>query len=294
MKLFEQSQTLNYSWDVVTTANWIKYPNEVSTHVLSVDILDRSVDAVTGVLRTERLICCKQSAPSILRTIGIPIPEVAWFREVSYLDPKTREYTATSVNLTMRNIMVVKETCVYKEMRERMEEVKVMAKKVEDKFDELKKEVVERPGLLASLSSRGFFFGSGSGSGNGSGNGSDAPSIQVVASSNDETLSQPQPTHSTQSTSMMKPSASTTSFASFFSRSSSSSDLTAEHELEPQSNLTEFIQTAEFHAQVGISSVKRMMEDAAASRFQANAAKGLKGLESVILRVLEEAKQLDG
>ncbi|KAI8614084.1 PRELI-like family-domain-containing protein [Chytriomyces sp. MP71] len=181
MHLFEKTETLNYSWDVVTTANWIKYPNDITTHVLSVDILDRSVHPVTGVLRTERLLCCKQGAPAILRTLGFPIPEVAWFREVSELNPVTREYTAKTVNLTMRNLMIVKETCIYRE--------------------------------ISHISSK---------------------------------------------------------------------------------VLTEFVQTAEFHAQIGISSVRNLMEEAARNRFQANAGKGLKALESVILRVLKDAEAAVG
>ncbi|KAI8841820.1 PRELI-like family-domain-containing protein [Chytriomyces cf. hyalinus JEL632] len=182
--IFEKTETLNYSWGMVTAANWIKYPNPITNHVLSVDILSREVDPETGVLRTERLLCCKQSAPAILRTLGLPIPEVAWFREVSELDPVSQEYTARTVNLTMRNLMIVKETCVYKALE-----------------------------------------------------------------------------GTNQSTN------------------------------PPQQQLTQFIQTAEFHAQIGISSVRNLMEEAARNRFQMNAGKGLRALESVIVRLLDEAKE---
>ncbi|KAJ3028204.1 UNVERIFIED_CONTAM: hypothetical protein HDU68_002232 [Siphonaria sp. JEL0065] len=243
MKLFEQTQTISYPWDIVTTANWMKYPNEISTHVISLDILSREVDPVTGVLRTERLLCCKQSSPKFLRTIGIPIPEVAWFREVSYLDPKTRTYTATSVNLTMRNIMVVKETCVYKEMRE-------MKEKLEEEVLAVKSKITEAaPSLMSSLRQRGLFsvFGGGA-------------SSDTATTASSESL----------------PSTSTA--------------------VTPQTNsssFTEFVQTAEFHAQIGVSSVKRLLEDAAASRFQANAAKGIQALESVIVKVLADM-EVDG
>ncbi|KAJ3025458.1 UNVERIFIED_CONTAM: hypothetical protein HDU68_007118 [Siphonaria sp. JEL0065] len=246
MKLFEQTQTISYPWDIVTTANWIKYPNEISTHVISLDILSREVDPVTGVLRTERLLCCKQSSPKFLRTIGIPIPEVAWFREVSYLDPKTRTYTATSVNLTMRNIMVVKETCVYKEMRE-------MKEKLEEEVLAVKSKITEAaPSLMTSLKQRGLFSVFG---------GSSATAATTATSASSESLS-------SYTTSVGTPQTNSSSF-------------------------TEFVQTAEFHAQIGVSSVKRLLEDAAASRFQANAAKGIQALESVIVKVLADM-EVDG
>ncbi|KAJ3005200.1 UNVERIFIED_CONTAM: hypothetical protein HDU68_004709 [Siphonaria sp. JEL0065] len=240
MKLFEQTQTISYPWDIVTTANWIKYPNEISTHVISLDILSREVDPVSGVLRTERLLCCKQSSPKFLRTIGVPIPEVAWFREVSYLDPKTRTYTATSVNLTMRNIMVVKETCIYKEMREMKEMLEEEVRAVKSKITEA------APSLMSSLRQRGLFSVFGG--------------------------------------------ATTATLDSSESLSATSGVTT------PQTNsssFTEFVQTAEFHAQIGVSSVKRLLEDAAASRFQANAAKGIQALESVIVKVLADM-EVDG
>ncbi|KAJ3412946.1 hypothetical protein HDV05_008734 [Chytridiales sp. JEL 0842] len=115
-KLFEKTDYFDHSWATLTMANWRKYPNDYSKHVLSVDILSRQVDPKTGILRTERLICCKQSAPSLLRRMGLPIPEVAYFREISELDPKERHYTAKSVNLSMRSIMSVTETCIFREL----------------------------------------------------------------------------------------------------------------------------------------------------------------------------------
>ncbi|KAI8802878.1 PRELI-like family-domain-containing protein [Cladochytrium replicatum] len=114
MKLFQATHQFDHPWDTLTRANWRKYPNELSDHVLSVDILSRSVDPQTGVLRTERLLCCKQNAPSLLRRLMPSIPEYAYFREVSELNPNTREYTAQSVNLTLRNLLTVTETCVYR------------------------------------------------------------------------------------------------------------------------------------------------------------------------------------
>lgn len=113
MKIFSSQHTFDYSWEQVSTANWKKYPNEVSTHVVAVDVLRREVDPVTGVLRTERLITCKQAIPKwILAMVGGT--NVSYVREVSEVDPKAKTLTLRSVNLTMNNLLSVFETVVYK------------------------------------------------------------------------------------------------------------------------------------------------------------------------------------
>ena len=54
----------SHPWSHVVIGMWHKYPNPHCSHVLSVDVLDRSVDPETGVVRTERILGCKQKAPS--------------------------------------------------------------------------------------------------------------------------------------------------------------------------------------------------------------------------------------
>lgn len=79
--------------------------------MVAVDTLDRYVDSRTGVLRTERLITCKQSAPRwLLKLTGA---EVSYVRELSEVDLSTRTVTLRSVNLTGSNIVSVQETVVY-------------------------------------------------------------------------------------------------------------------------------------------------------------------------------------
>ncbi|KAJ3100417.1 hypothetical protein HDU96_010349 [Phlyctochytrium bullatum] len=258
-KLFEHTQFFNCSWDTLTAANWRKYPNELSNHVISVDILSREVDPETGVLRTERLLCCKQNAPSILRAIGLPIPEVAYFREISELDPKTKQFTAKSVNLSMRNIMSVHETIIFKEYN--------------------------APSPLSSSSA--------------------SPASPASLST---TSSAPSPTVSSPEPSIPPPTSS--SWTSYIwpisSRSAVSHDLhsnsaSAVPATSPSTSfvdsapsvVTEFFQQAQFQA-AGFVAWARVLEDAAANRFKANASKGKQALELVIERVLEEAKAMEG
>ncbi|KAJ3277467.1 hypothetical protein HK104_003268 [Borealophlyctis nickersoniae] len=140
MKLFQTDHRFPHPWSLATQANWRKYPNELrysllirqivgkicilfntskhptcpqsSEQVVSVDILSRRIDPSTGLLHTERLICCNQPAPALLKRL-LPIPEYTYFRELSTVDPKKKNYTATSWNLSMQNLITVEETCVF-------------------------------------------------------------------------------------------------------------------------------------------------------------------------------------
>lgn len=115
VKVFSNSETFNYSWEEVSTANWRKYCpwNEKSTHVIAVDTISRTVDPKTGILRTERLITCRQSAPEWLKKIlgGMEESQVL---ETSYVDPARKVVTMVSANLTFSNLINVEETVVYK------------------------------------------------------------------------------------------------------------------------------------------------------------------------------------
>ncbi|KAK0671776.1 PRELI-like family-domain-containing protein [Cercophora samala] len=120
MKVFSNTETFNYSWEEVSTANWRKYCpwNDKSTHVLAVDTISRTVDPETGILRTERLITCKQSMPEILKKImGAGMEEQQVF-ETSYVDPKKRTVTMVSENITWNNLLNVQETVVYKPLND--------------------------------------------------------------------------------------------------------------------------------------------------------------------------------
>jgi len=115
MKVFSSSTTFNYSWEEVSTANWQKYGpwNDKSAHVIAVDTINRHVDPATGILRTERLITCKQSAPEWLKAImgGMDTSQVF---ETSYVNPAEKTVTMVSQNVTCCNLVNVQETVVYK------------------------------------------------------------------------------------------------------------------------------------------------------------------------------------
>ncbi|KAH9473943.1 hypothetical protein Pst134EA_001000 [Puccinia striiformis f. sp. tritici] len=62
MVVFTAQHLFPYSFRDVAIGIWQKYPNEFSTHITSVDVLDRSF-LPNGTLRTERLISISQHAP---------------------------------------------------------------------------------------------------------------------------------------------------------------------------------------------------------------------------------------
>ena len=115
MKVFSNAVTFNYSWEEVSTANWRKYCpwNDKSPHVIAVDTLARRVDPGTGILRTERLITCKQSAPEWLKTI-LGTDNVSHVFETSYVDPSNKTVTMISQNITMSNLVSCQESVVYR------------------------------------------------------------------------------------------------------------------------------------------------------------------------------------
>lgn len=113
MKLFETTHHFEYPWEQVTAANWRKYPNELAAHVVLVDVLSRTIDADKQILRTERLIGCKQAIPRWL-SYAIGAQESNYVREVSEIDLKNRTLVMKLMNLTLNHFMLVNETVVYK------------------------------------------------------------------------------------------------------------------------------------------------------------------------------------
>ncbi len=94
MRVFSSSYTFDYNWNEVSTAIWQKYCpwNKASSHVIAVDTLSRHVDPSTGILRTERLITCRQPAPALVTALlGGQCTTHSY--ETSYVDPQERKVT---------------------------------------------------------------------------------------------------------------------------------------------------------------------------------------------------------
>ncbi|EIW64509.1 MSF1-domain-containing protein [Trametes versicolor FP-101664 SS1] len=112
MHYFSQLFHYDHPWSHVVIGMWHKYPNPHCSHVLSIDVVDRSVDPQTGIIRTERILGCKQNAPGwIVRFFGGS--EDAFVREVSFIDPATQTATITSVNLSLSQFATCYESIRY-------------------------------------------------------------------------------------------------------------------------------------------------------------------------------------
>jgi len=149
MHIFSSAYEFDYSWEEVSTNNWRKYCpwNDKAEHVIAVDTISRSVDASSGILRTERLITCKQNAPQwVLSILGGDTTSCVY--EVSYVDPKSKKVTMCSTNMTWSNLLQCRETVVYqpssndqKNKTEFMQEAKIVAfcggwQKIRNKIEE--------------------------------------------------------------------------------------------------------------------------------------------------------------
>ncbi|KAF2863981.1 MSF1-domain-containing protein [Piedraia hortae CBS 480.64] len=115
MRFFSSTHEFAYSWDEVSTCNWQKYCpwNDQSTHVVAVDTLSRQLDPKTNILRTERLITCKQSAPQWLRSF-LGSADVSHVYEVSYIDTDAKKVTMCSQNMTWSDLISVQEKVLYR------------------------------------------------------------------------------------------------------------------------------------------------------------------------------------
>jgi hypothetical protein len=112
MHFFSQVFHYDHPWSHVVIGMWHKYPNSKCTHVISIDTIDRSVDPKTGIIRTERVLGCKQKAPLwIVKLLGGS--ENAFVREISFVDPATQDMTITSVNLSLSQFATCNEQIRY-------------------------------------------------------------------------------------------------------------------------------------------------------------------------------------
>jgi hypothetical protein len=71
MRFLKTIHTFDYEWNLVSAAQWQKYPNDLCPHVQCVDVLDRSLDPETGILTTERLLTVKQNVPKVILKVKL-------------------------------------------------------------------------------------------------------------------------------------------------------------------------------------------------------------------------------
>lgn len=112
VKIYAHNYTYDHPWKNVTLAFWLRYPNPYASHILSVDVVDRTIDKVTGILRTTRLIVKRGKLPKWGQKL-IKTP-VSYIIEETEVDPRSRVMISRTRNLDHTRVMQVEETQIFR------------------------------------------------------------------------------------------------------------------------------------------------------------------------------------
>ncbi|KAJ7630517.1 PRELI-like family-domain-containing protein [Roridomyces roridus] len=112
MKFFAQSFSYDDPWSIVTLAFFLRYPNPYASHVISCDVVSRSVTP-SGSLLTRRLILKRGAMPRWFPR-GIVSRAETWVIEESEVDPVGRTVRCKTSNLDHVKIMQVEETVTFR------------------------------------------------------------------------------------------------------------------------------------------------------------------------------------
>ncbi|CAE6515332.1 unnamed protein product [Rhizoctonia solani] len=97
VKIFSQSHAYDDNWATVALAFFLRYPNPFAAHVLSCDVIDRSLTS-EGSLRTTRLILKRGNLPRWFPS-GVVARSESWIIEESEVDTFGRRVNCTTRNL---------------------------------------------------------------------------------------------------------------------------------------------------------------------------------------------------
>lgn len=112
MKFFDNKHVYHSDWETVTSAFWIKYPNELQPHVQNVDTVNREIDSENKQLRVRRILSLRYDLPTWLETIiGRKLEGMAI--EEATCDLNNRKLTLVGRNHSFSEVFGVKETCTY-------------------------------------------------------------------------------------------------------------------------------------------------------------------------------------
>ncbi|KAF8213520.1 PRELI-like family-domain-containing protein [Mycena galopus ATCC 62051] len=114
MKFFSQSHSYDDPWSIVTLAFFLRYPNPYASHVLSCDVISRSVTP-SGSLMTTRLILKRGAMPRWFPK-GIVSRAETWVVEETEVDPVEQTVRCKTTNLDNVKIMQVEETVVFRSL----------------------------------------------------------------------------------------------------------------------------------------------------------------------------------
>jgi len=108
MKFHSQSFTFDDPWSIVSLAYCRRYPNPYAPHIISCDVISRTVTP-SGTLQTTRLILKRGSLPRWAPK-GIIARAESWVVEESEVDPLGKTLRCTTRNLEFTKVMKMEET----------------------------------------------------------------------------------------------------------------------------------------------------------------------------------------
>lgn len=118
-KSLDLQHTFKYNWKDVFLASWLKYPSNLRPDIISVDIINKEFDPLTGILTSTRLFIAEKSIPFIFRAI-LPSSRMI-FVEESKMDPKEKKMRLYSENISFESTLKTQEICTYTESKENSE-----------------------------------------------------------------------------------------------------------------------------------------------------------------------------
>ncbi|KAI5123711.1 hypothetical protein M0805_000305 [Coniferiporia weirii] len=107
MRLFSQSFLYDDSWSIVSLAFFLRYPNPYASHVISCDVIARSITP-SGTLSTTRLILKRGALPKWAPK-NIMTRAESWVIEESEVDPFGKVVHCQTKNLDHVKVMQVQE-----------------------------------------------------------------------------------------------------------------------------------------------------------------------------------------
>lgn len=109
MTLTINKQTLcSDPWSIVSLAYFLRYPNPYASHIISCDVISRTVTH-SGTLQTTRLILKRGSLPRWAPK-GIISRAESWVLEESEVDPLGQTLRCTTKNLEFTKVMKMEES----------------------------------------------------------------------------------------------------------------------------------------------------------------------------------------
>ncbi|OEH78576.1 msf1-like conserved region domain-containing protein [Cyclospora cayetanensis] len=112
MRLFQKEHVFKNDWDAITSAFWVKYPNELQPHVLRVDTLDLQIDSENQQFVCHRLLSLRYQCPKWVQKFFGASPIGFAFEEAT-CSLKERKLTLRSCNYTFASFFRVEESCEY-------------------------------------------------------------------------------------------------------------------------------------------------------------------------------------